>query len=220
MLLPEDYLRLGEAMLETGRVPGHNPLGARDRAARAERFERTVAMYEEVFGEAPPADVWREGAEQPLLPTQERTPPQQQQREERTSRAQASASLPMARRKSPRTRKAPKRFSEGTEALSDIQRRALSIPAPPAQQLQTEPSPEEWLRFYVKYYDENGLQEYVKIKPHSRMSAILRHCARTSGKCYVSVIFNGRRIGDSDTPASLGMEDSDEIDVFPPQTGC
>lgn len=208
MLLPEDYLRLGEAMLETGRVPGHNPLGAHDRAARAERFERTVAMYEEVFGEAPPADVWREGAEQPLLPTQERTPPQQQQREERTSRAQASASLPMARRKSPRTRKAPKRFSEGTEALSDIQRRALSIPAPPAQQLQTEPSPEKWIGYISIHVDyQNGLRRSFKIKPHSRMSALLRICARTSGAEYVSVLLDGRRVGDSDTPASLGMED-------------
>ena len=100
------------------------------------------------------------------------------------------------------------RFSEGTEALSDIQRRALSIPAPPAQQLQTEPSPEKWIGYISIHVDyQNGLRRSFKIKPHARMSALLRICARTSGAEYVSVLFEGRRIGDSDTPASLGMED-------------
>ncbi|KAI0710692.1 ubiquitin-related domain-containing protein [Earliella scabrosa] len=62
---------------------------------------------------------------------------------------------------------------------------------------------------------------FFKIKRNTKLSKLQGAYANKVGKDVSSIrfLYDGERISDDDTPASLGMEDNDTIDVMVEQVG-
>ncbi|KAI9511809.1 ubiquitin-related domain-containing protein [Russula earlei] len=73
----------------------------------------------------------------------------------------------------------------------------------------------------VKVVSSSGEEVYFKIKRSTRLSKLQGAYANKVGKDVNSIrfLYDGSRINDDDTPASLEMEDNDTIDVMVEQVG-
>ncbi|PIL34696.1 hypothetical protein GSI_03476 [Ganoderma sinense ZZ0214-1] len=73
----------------------------------------------------------------------------------------------------------------------------------------------------IKVTTQNGEEVFFKIKRNTKLSKLQGAYANKVGKDVSSIrfLYDGSRIGDDDTPASLDMEDNDTIDVMVEQVG-
>ncbi|OCH90386.1 ubiquitin-like protein [Obba rivulosa] len=90
------------------------------------------------------------------------------------------------------------------------------------QQLQTEPKLEDAnAPINIKVLTQTGEEVFFKIKRNTKLSKLQGAYASKVGKDVSSIrfLYDGNRIHDDDTPASLDMEDNDTIDVMVEQVG-
>ncbi|KAI0065121.1 small ubiquitin-like modifier, partial [Artomyces pyxidatus] len=68
----------------------------------------------------------------------------------------------------------------------------------------------------VKVVSAQGEEVFFKIKRNTKLSKLQGAYANKVGKDVASIrfLYDGARINDEDTPASLDMEDNDTIDVM------
>ncbi|KAG1721876.1 ubiquitin-like protein [Suillus lakei] len=73
----------------------------------------------------------------------------------------------------------------------------------------------------VKVVSSTGDEVFFKIKRNTKLSKLQGAYATKVGKDVGSIrfLYDGSRINDDDTPASLDMEDNDTIDVMVEQVG-
>ncbi|KAJ8585083.1 small ubiquitin-related modifier [Rhizopogon salebrosus TDB-379] len=73
----------------------------------------------------------------------------------------------------------------------------------------------------VKVVSSTGDEVFFKIKRNTKLSKLQGAYATKVGKDVSSIrfLYDGARINDDDTPASLDMEDNDTIDVMVEQVG-
>jgi small ubiquitin-related modifier len=73
----------------------------------------------------------------------------------------------------------------------------------------------------VKVVSSTGDEVFFKIKRNTKLSKLQGAYATKVGKDVGSIrfLYDGSRITDDDTPASLDMEDNDTIDVMVEQVG-
>jgi len=73
----------------------------------------------------------------------------------------------------------------------------------------------------VKVVSAQGEEVFFKIKRSTKLSKLQGAYANKVGKDVSSIrfLYDGARINDDDTPASLDMEDNDTIDVMVEQVG-
>jgi len=73
----------------------------------------------------------------------------------------------------------------------------------------------------VKVVSAQGEEVFFKIKRTTKLSKLQGAYANKVGKDVSSIrfLYDGARINDEDTPASLDMEDNDTIDVMVEQVG-
>ncbi|KIM44179.1 hypothetical protein M413DRAFT_376285 [Hebeloma cylindrosporum] len=73
----------------------------------------------------------------------------------------------------------------------------------------------------IKVVSSTGDEVFFKIKRSTRLSKLQGAYASKVGKDVGSIrfLYDGARIQDDDTPASLDMEDNDTIDVMVEQVG-
>ncbi|KAE9404248.1 small ubiquitin-related modifier [Gymnopus androsaceus JB14] len=73
----------------------------------------------------------------------------------------------------------------------------------------------------VKVVSATGDEVFFKIKRSTKLSKLQGAYANKVGKDVNSIrfLYDGARISDTDTPASLDMEDNDTIDVMVEQVG-
>jgi len=73
----------------------------------------------------------------------------------------------------------------------------------------------------VKVVTATSEEVFFKIKRNTRLSKLQGAYAAKVGKDVGAIrfLYDGSRIQDDDTPASLGMEDNDTIDVMVEQVG-
>ncbi|KAH9895681.1 small ubiquitin-like modifier [Cubamyces lactineus] len=73
----------------------------------------------------------------------------------------------------------------------------------------------------IKVMTQTGEEVFFKIKRSTKLSKLQGAYANKVGKDVNSIrfLYDGNRIGDDDTPASLDMEDNDSIDVMVEQVG-
>ncbi|KAI0044582.1 small ubiquitin-related modifier [Auriscalpium vulgare] len=73
----------------------------------------------------------------------------------------------------------------------------------------------------VKVVSSSGEEVFFKIKRNTKLSKLQGAYANKVGKDVSSIrfLYDGARINDEDTPASLDMEDNDTIDVMVEQVG-
>ncbi|KAJ8092063.1 SUMO protein smt3 [Marasmius tenuissimus] len=73
----------------------------------------------------------------------------------------------------------------------------------------------------VKVVSSQGDEVFFKIKRSTKLSKLQGAYASKVGKDVNSIrfLYDGARINDTDTPASLDMEDNDTIDVMVEQVG-
>ncbi|ETW76761.1 hypothetical protein HETIRDRAFT_37775 [Heterobasidion irregulare TC 32-1] len=73
----------------------------------------------------------------------------------------------------------------------------------------------------VKVVTSQGEEVFFKIKRNTKLSKLQGAYANKVGKDVGSIrfLYDGNRINDDDTPASLDMEDNDTIDVMVEQVG-
>ncbi|KAI0354482.1 small ubiquitin-like modifier [Pilatotrama ljubarskyi] len=73
----------------------------------------------------------------------------------------------------------------------------------------------------IKVTTQTGEEVFFKIKRNTKLSKLQGAYASKVGKDVNSIrfLYDGARIGDDDTPASLDMEDNDTIDVMVEQVG-
>ncbi|KAG1838229.1 small ubiquitin-related modifier [Suillus tomentosus] len=73
----------------------------------------------------------------------------------------------------------------------------------------------------VKVVSSTGDEVFFKIKSNTKLSKLQGAYATKVGKDVGSIrfLYDGSRINDDDTPASLEMEDNDTIDVMVEQVG-
>ncbi|KAH9057349.1 small ubiquitin-related modifier [Lactarius vividus] len=73
----------------------------------------------------------------------------------------------------------------------------------------------------VKVVSSSGEEVFFKIKRSTKLSKLQGAYASKVGKDVSSIrfLYDGARINDEDTPASLDMEDNDTIDVMVEQVG-
>lgn len=73
----------------------------------------------------------------------------------------------------------------------------------------------------IKVVTSQGDETYFKIKRSTKLSKLQGAYASKVGKDVGSIrfLYDGSRINDDDTPASLEMEDNDTIDVMVEQVG-
>ncbi|OSC98127.1 small ubiquitin-like modifier [Trametes coccinea BRFM310] len=73
----------------------------------------------------------------------------------------------------------------------------------------------------IKVTTQTGEEVFFKIKRNTKLSKLQGAYANKVGKDVNSIrfLYDGSRIGDDDTPASLDMEDNDTIDVMVEQVG-
>ncbi|KAI0324290.1 small ubiquitin-like modifier [Cubamyces sp. BRFM 1775] len=73
----------------------------------------------------------------------------------------------------------------------------------------------------IKVTTQTGEEVFFKIKRSTKLNKLQVAYANKVGKDVNSIrfLYDGARIGDDDTPASLDMEDNDSIDVMVEQVG-
>jgi len=73
----------------------------------------------------------------------------------------------------------------------------------------------------IKVTTQTGEEVFFKIKRNTKLSKLQGAYAAKVGKDVNSIrfLYDGNRINDDDTPASLDMEDNDTIDVMVEQVG-
>ncbi|KAJ7659427.1 ubiquitin-like protein [Mycena rosella] len=73
----------------------------------------------------------------------------------------------------------------------------------------------------IKVISSTGEEVFFKIKRSTKLSKLQGAYASKVGKDVGSIrfLYDGTRISDDDTPASLDMEDNDTIDVMVEQVG-
>ncbi|TFK51262.1 ubiquitin-like protein [Heliocybe sulcata] len=73
----------------------------------------------------------------------------------------------------------------------------------------------------IKVVTSSGEEVFFKIKRNTKLSKLQAAYAAKVGKDVGSIrfLYDGQRINEDDTPASLEMEDSDTIDVMVEQVG-
>jgi len=73
----------------------------------------------------------------------------------------------------------------------------------------------------IKVLTQTGEEVFFKIKRNTKLSKLQGAYASKVGKDVSSIrfLYDGNRIHDDDTPASLDMEDNDTIDVMVEQVG-
>ncbi|KAA1470937.1 small ubiquitin-related modifier [Dentipellis sp. KUC8613] len=73
----------------------------------------------------------------------------------------------------------------------------------------------------VKVVSSGGEEVFFKIKRNTKLSKLQGAYANKVGKDVGSIrfLYDGSRINDDDTPASLDMDDNDTIDVMVEQVG-
>ncbi|KAH9943607.1 ubiquitin-like protein [Amylocystis lapponica] len=73
----------------------------------------------------------------------------------------------------------------------------------------------------IKVTTQTGEEVFFKIKRNTKLSKLQGAYANKVGKDVSSIrfLYDGNRINDDDTPASLDMEDNDTIDVMVEQVG-
>ncbi|KAJ6510812.1 small ubiquitin-related modifier [Mycena sanguinolenta] len=73
----------------------------------------------------------------------------------------------------------------------------------------------------IKVVSSTGEEVFFKIKRSTKLSKLQGAYASKVGKDVGSIrfLYDGARINDDDTPASLDMEDNDTIDVMVEQVG-
>ncbi|KAI0654271.1 small ubiquitin-like modifier [Cubamyces menziesii] len=73
----------------------------------------------------------------------------------------------------------------------------------------------------IRVLTQTGEEVFFKIKRSTKLSKLQGAYANKVGKDVNSIrfLYDGNRIGDDDTPASLDMEDNDSIDVMVEQVG-
>ncbi|KAI0086062.1 ubiquitin-like protein [Irpex rosettiformis] len=92
----------------------------------------------------------------------------------------------------------------------------------PATQENIEPKAEDAnAPINIKVLTQTGEEVYFKIKRNTKLSKLQGAYANKVGKDVGSIrfLYDGNRIQDDDTPASLDMEDNDTIDVMVEQVG-
>jgi len=73
----------------------------------------------------------------------------------------------------------------------------------------------------IKVLTSSGEEVFFKIKRNTKLSKLQAAYANKVGKDVGTIrfLYDGNRINDDDTPASLEMEDNDTIDVMVEQVG-
>ncbi|KAI0631419.1 small ubiquitin-like modifier [Trametes polyzona] len=73
----------------------------------------------------------------------------------------------------------------------------------------------------IKVVTQTGEEVFFKIKRNTKLSKLQGAYANKVGKDVNSIrfLYDGNRINDDDTPASLDMEDNDAIDAMVEQVG-
>ncbi|KZT58028.1 small ubiquitin-related modifier [Calocera cornea HHB12733] len=73
----------------------------------------------------------------------------------------------------------------------------------------------------VKVVTSTGDEVFFKIKRNTKMSKLKGAYAQRVGKDVQTIrfLYDGERLGEDDTPASLEMQDGDTIDVMVEQVG-
>jgi len=73
----------------------------------------------------------------------------------------------------------------------------------------------------IKCLTSTGEEVFFKIKNNTKLSKLQAAYANKVGKDVGSIrfLYDGNRINDDDTPASLDMDDGDTIDVMVEQVG-
>jgi hypothetical protein len=73
----------------------------------------------------------------------------------------------------------------------------------------------------IKVVTQSGEEVFFKIKRNTKLSKLQGAYANKVGKDVQSIrfLYDGERISEEDTPASLEMEDNDTIDVMVEQVG-
>ena len=73
----------------------------------------------------------------------------------------------------------------------------------------------------IRVKDQSGEETFFKVKSSTKMGKVFGAFAKRKGveSKAMRFIYDGRRVGDDDTPASLEMEDQDQVDCFLEQTG-
>ncbi|KAG8822586.1 hypothetical protein FRC20_009109 [Serendipita sp. 405] len=73
----------------------------------------------------------------------------------------------------------------------------------------------------IRVITSQGDEVFFKIKRNTRLTKLRQAYANKVGKDLQTIrfLYDGNRIGEDDTPASLGMEDNDSIDVMVEQVG-
>ncbi|KAF9788000.1 ubiquitin-like protein [Thelephora terrestris] len=73
----------------------------------------------------------------------------------------------------------------------------------------------------IKVLTSSGEEVFFKIKRNTKLSKLQAAYANKVGKDVGTIrfLYDGNRINDDDTPASLDMEDNDTIDVMVEQVG-
>ncbi|EMD31163.1 hypothetical protein CERSUDRAFT_89277 [Gelatoporia subvermispora B] len=73
----------------------------------------------------------------------------------------------------------------------------------------------------IKVLTQTGEEVFFKIKRNTKLSKLQGAYASKVGKDVGSIrfLYDGARINDDDTPATLEMEDNDTIDVMVEQVG-
>ncbi|OSX62730.1 hypothetical protein POSPLADRAFT_1180820 [Postia placenta MAD-698-R-SB12] len=92
----------------------------------------------------------------------------------------------------------------------------------PAHTQDVEPKAEEAnAPINIKVTTQTGEEVFFKIKRNTKLSKLQGAYAAKVGKDVNSIrfLYDGTRINDDDTPASLDMEDNDTIDVMVEQVG-
>ncbi|THH27586.1 hypothetical protein EUX98_g6607 [Antrodiella citrinella] len=93
-------------------------------------------------------------------------------------------------------------------------------PAPTQQEL--EPKAEDAnAPINIKVTTQTGEEVFFKIKRNTKLSKLQGAYATKVGKDVGSIrfLYDGERVQENDTPASLDMEDNDSIDVMVEQVG-
>ncbi|EIN06854.1 ubiquitin-like protein [Punctularia strigosozonata HHB-11173 SS5] len=93
--------------------------------------------------------------------------------------------------------------------------------APPSQSQPEVKSEDPNAPINVKVVTSTGEEVFFKIKRNTKLSKLQGAYANKVGKDVGSIrfLYDGNRINEDDTPATLDMEDNDTIDVMVEQVG-
>jgi len=95
----------------------------------------------------------------------------------------------------------------------------MSDSEPPKDQVPKQEDPAAPIN--IKVLTSSGEEVFFKIKRNTKLSKLQAAYANKVGKDVGTIrfLYDGNRINDEDTPASLDMEDNDTIDVMVEQVG-